>query len=286
MKHPMRRLLHEPMLHFVLLGGLIFALWWGLNPASVRGDTRIAVTAADVQRIRLLATRQWGHPPGPQALDALVKAYVREEVLYREALASGLDRDDVIVRRRLVQKMESLVQDSGAVPTEAELKAYWMAHRADYAQSPRISMQQVFFSTDLRGPRARQDATTALKNSANGAAPAGGDPLMLPTLIDQQTPQSLAKDYGADFATRVLALPVGVWRGPLPSALGVHLVRVVSQDAASDPDFPAVRDRVLQDWTRLHQNAAQEAAYQQARKRYQVEVDAGALGLAAGGAQP
>jgi len=281
----LQRLVREPMVHFMALGGLIFVAWWVLNPQPVRGDTRIVVSAADVQRIRVLATRQWGHAPAPQELDALVKAYVREEVLYREALASGLDRDDIVVRRRLVQKMESLAQHDDRMPSEPELKSYWAAHAGAFAARPTISFRQVFFSTDRRGQRALPDASAALKASSAGATPTGGDPLMLSSATNLQTRQTLARDYGQDFAVRVFGLPAGSWQGPVPSALGVHLVYVEPRDnSRPDTDFATVRDQVLQDWLDRQQTAAQEAAYQQMRTRYHVEVDAS--GLAAAGARP
>lgn len=267
-----RRLLREPMLHFVVLGGLFFLIWWSTHPAAQRDETRIVVAPADVQRLRALAARQWGHAPDPKDTRALVDAYVREEILYREALASGLDRDDVVIRRRLVQKMDSLAQSDLSEPTPAELEAYWKSHAADYALGTRIRMEQIFFSADLRGKKAPADAAAALATLSQGANASAGDPFMLPRVAEHQTQQAIARDYGDAFARRVFELPQGVWQGPLVSTLGVHLVRVDARDEGPAASFDAVRDRVRQDWLQQRQTQAQQTAYAQLRKRYTVDV--------------
>lgn len=267
-----RRLLREPMLHFVVMGGLFFLIWWSTHPGAQRDETRIVVTPADVQRLRALAVRQWGHAPDPKDTRALVDAYVREEILYREALASGLDRDDVVIHRRLVQKMDSLAQGDFSEPTPAELEAYWKSHAADYALGTRIRMEQIFFSSDLRGKKAPADAAAALATLSQGANASAGDPFMLPRVAEHQTQQTIARDYGDAFARRVFELPQGIWQGPLVSTLGVHLVRVDARDEGPAASFDAVRDRVRQDWLQQRQTQAQQAADAQLRKRYTVDV--------------
>jgi hypothetical protein len=273
-----RRLLREPMLHFAVIGGMFFVMWWSTHPGAGRDETRIVVTPADVQRLRALAARQWGHAPDPKDTRALVDAYVREEILYREAMASGLDRDDVVIRRRLVQKMDALAQVDFPEPTPAELEAYWKTHAADYALGQRVRLEQVFFSTDLRGKTALADAVALLATLSQGAgagtsaAVAAGDPFMLPRVSEHQTQQAIARDYGDAFARRVFELPQGVWQGPLVSILGVHLVRVDARDEGPAASFAAVQDRVRQDWLQQRQTQAQQAAYAQLRKRYTVDV--------------
>ena len=280
----LRRLLREPLLHFLCLGGLFFVLWWAMHPRSPRGDMQIVVSAADVQRLRVLATRQWGHDPSAVELAELVKSHVREEVLVREALAGGLDLDDVIIRRRLVQKMESLVPEDVPAPSDAQLQIFWAEHAVDYASDPPIRFQQIFFSNDLRKQHAVSDAQTALLSLQKGVTTVTGDPLMLPNAATPQTRAALARDYGQTFAQQLFALPTDAWDGPLQSPLGVHLVRVAHHSGTPHPDFEAVRDRVRRDWLRHQQLAAQDAAYQQLRQRYQIQVDVS--GRAANGVQP
>src|SRR6516225_6590729 len=120
----LRRLLAEPFLHFVALGALIFAA-----QAVLQHDPlRVEVSAADIERLRGLALKQWGHEPDAARMNEMVQDFVREEVLYREAVAQGLERDDVVVRRRLAQKMEFVAQDGLRAPSDDELRAFYAVH--------------------------------------------------------------------------------------------------------------------------------------------------------------
>ena len=273
----LRRWMREPLVHFVALGGIIFLVWWGVHPQTLDERAQITVTAADVQRLRALAERQWGHVPEPTELTALVESYVREEVLYREALAAGLDRDDVVVRRRLVQKMDALAQNTEVEPSEAELMDFWKINAKDYAPDSRLSFQQIYFNPELRGEKAPSDARALLPRLMPQSKPQDGDPFMLSDGADRQTRQGIARDYGDGFAQRVATLPRGSWQGPLQSSLGVHLVRVEASDESSLTGFAAVRERVRLDWVLQRQVAAQEAAYRELRKRYHVDISAAEL---------
>ena len=281
-----RRMLREPLLHFLLAGAVIFGLWALLHPASPGADGRIIVTAAEVQRLRVQATRQWGREPEPQALAALVEADIREQVMYREALAAGLDRDDVVVRRRLVQKLDSLAQDQLREPDEAALRAHWQTHHADQQTAAALNLQQYFFSRALRGAKAPDDARKALLSLEQGRDAVAGDPFLLPATTTGQTQAALARDYGNAFARQAFALPIGRWQGPLESSLGVHLVRIDARTASIASTFETMREQVRQDYARLALQAAQEAAYRQMRARYRIDIAPDALPAAAAAQAP
>ena len=276
-----RRMLREPLLHFLLAGAVIFGVWTLLHPALPGADGRITVTAADVQRLRVQASRQWGREPEPQALAALVEADIREQVMYREALAAGLDRDDVVVRRRLVQKLDSLAQDQVREPDEATLRAHWQAHHANQKTPAALSLQQRFFSRALRGANAPDDARKALLALEQGRDAAPGDPFLLPATATAQTQAALARDYGEAFARQAFDLPLGRWQGPLESRLGVHLVRIDARTTSAASTYEAMREQVTQDYARLALAAAQEAAYRKMRARYLIEIAPDALPAAA-----
>jgi peptidyl-prolyl cis-trans isomerase C len=271
----MQQLLHEPLLHFLLLGGVIFGAWTLLHPAG--GNTRITVSAADVQRLRVQAMRQWGREPEAQALTALVEADIREQVLYREALANGLDRDDVVVRRRLVQKIDSLAQDQLNEPDDATLKAFWQQHSAGKTAAATLDLQQIFFSRALRGTKAITDARLALALLEQGADAGTGDPFLLPAQAEQQTQASLARDYGDGFAKQLIDLPADRWQGPLESSLGLHLVRIERRPAPAAGAFATVREQARQAYASQALSRAQEAAYRKMRARYQIDIAADAL---------
>jgi hypothetical protein len=157
----LRRLLREPLLHFLLLGGLLFAVFGRGNTEAGGVDRHIVVSGADIDRLAAAFSRTWNRPPDQNELQAQIRDYIREEVLYRAALQLGLDKDDSIIRRRLRQKMEFLFEDTVPPPHEAELRAYLQSHIDKFRTAPLISFRQVFVST-RRGDAAESDARQIL----------------------------------------------------------------------------------------------------------------------------
>ncbi len=260
----------EPLLHFVLLGAFTFGAWslFGANPAP---GQHIEISAFDLERMRAMSVRQWGQQPGPAQLRELVERHVREEVLYREAIRSGMDRDDVIVRRRLAQKMEFLAQDEVALPAEPVLAAWFEQHAQRYAVAPTVSFEHVLFSARLHGAAAPEVARRALAALRPGQAPGGGS-AMLPASYDKQGEALLARDFGPAFAQALFALRGQGWSGPVLSPYGAHLVRLKAQDAVLPATLDAVRAQVQADWLNEHAGQARENAYARLRARYVVSV--------------
>jgi len=233
----------------------------------------IVVTRAHVDGLRQQYVRQTGALPSPEEEAALIERFVDDEVLIREARAMGLDRGDPIVRRRLVQKMQSLLEEfSGREPpTEPELQAYWDAHRSTYRTPERTSLSQVFLSRngEKEPPVAR--ARRLLDRLRAGAAPETlGDPFLPGVHFEQRTGRELAATFGTDFVERLPALPVGVWEGPVPSSYGWHLVRVEARTAARPLELDAVRPRVLQALQSARRQEAVRAELGRLRDRYEV----------------
>ena len=166
----MSKLLREPLLIFLVLGALLFGLYTLVKDQSQGSSDalRIQVTAADVDQLSVRWQRQMGRPPRPEELQGLTDNFVREEVLVREALALGLDRDDTGIRRRLVQKMNFLVEDLALLnePTDADLSDYFEQHPEIYRLPPRISFTHIYFSRDQRGDATKADAELALSQLA------------------------------------------------------------------------------------------------------------------------
>jgi len=275
----LRRIFREPLLHFVLIGLSLFGLFAILNKDSAGPGNQIAITRADIEQLHLLFQRQWQRPPTPEELQALIEGRIREEVLYREALAIGLDRDDTIVRRRLAQKIEFLVADTAvaAQPDEAALAAYFKSNHDRYREPARLGFTHVYFSQDRRGARAVADAEAVLKRlqATKGIprnAAALGDRFMLAYDYANKGTDELARDFGQAFADVVEKLPVGKWSGPVPSGYGIHLVYVSAREDARIPPLATVRERVTADWLTDQRKSANERVYQRLRARYQITV--------------
>src|SRR5215510_4052281 len=164
------RWLREPLLHFLLLGVALFVVdrYLHRGPIGVESSKQIALTLDDLRQLDLYFESQWRRPPTPEEFNRLVENKVQEEVLYREALAMGLDRDDTIVKRRMAQKMQFLAEDVAAAhePTSDELETWFAANREKFALPGRVSFRHLYFSPDGRGPRARDDAEKALAKLA------------------------------------------------------------------------------------------------------------------------
>ncbi len=240
------RLLRDPLAQFVLLGLLLFALYRGVGPHGVARQIRVT----DELRAGLRAeeARRSGHAVTPAEERAALDRYLADEALYREALALGLERGDLIVRRRMIQKMELLLGGAGEPPRQvpqATLRRYYEAHLREYARPARMSIEQVYF----RSTRPEADAQAALAALRQGAAPETlGDPFLHGRSFVEQEAADLDRLFGPGVGEKLAAISTGSWAGPVKSSYGLHLVRVLDRASASSAAFDAVRERVQRDY--------------------------------------
>lgn len=270
------RLLREPLIHFAALGSALFVIYDPALPAGA--EDRIAVDAAFVEGLRREHEQRTGRPPTADEERGLIERFVEEEMLYREAVAMGLDRGDPIVRRRLIQKMGFLAEDLAAIdePTDAELEAYRSAHAARYRDPERTSFRHVFVSRDRRGEGAEEDARRLLEELQKGADPGAlGDPFVRGASFARRSAAEIEAVFGRGFADAVSAAPIDAWSGPFVSSYGAHLVRVSERAPAAAPALASVRARVRQDLLDERRANAQKAAIERLRKRYRVVVTGG-----------
>jgi hypothetical protein len=288
----LKRLLREPMLHFLGLALLIFAAYWYLNPGDVSSRQRIVVDAGKIEQLSALFGRTWQRPPTAEELAGLVDDYIKEEIYYREARALGLDADDTVIRRRLRLKMEFL-NDADAeqlAPTDAELEAYLEAHREPFRIEPAVAFEQIFLSRDNHGPAMAADAATileALRTGAAGDPSQRGDTTMLPASVALTPHSGIAKDFGEAFADAVIGLPEGAWSGPVESTFGVHLVKVGAKTPARMPKLAEVRDEVLREWRNGKRKEVEARRLAEFHERYDIVIEPpGAADTRAAGAKP
>lgn len=273
----MRRWLREPLLHFLLLGLVIFGAFAVLAPVE-RAPSSIVVTQDVIDAQVEAFARTWLRAPTPREIDGLIREYVREEVYYREGMALGLDRDDTVIRRRLMQKLEFVAEaESTAVePTDDQLRAWLETHRDAYRTESRVSFEHVFLSTDRRGDRLVQDAAQLLAELRAGGStvdPAAfGDPTMLERVFADTPINDLAAQFGDSFATELAPLPLGEWLGPIKSSYGIHLVRVSAREEGRTPELDEVRDAVRRDWLNDQRSTANETYYRSLLQRYAVTI--------------
>ena len=271
----MRRLLTEPLLHFLLLGLAIFGAYGVLGPDE-QPPSSIVVTEGIINGQIESFSRTWLRPPTPQEVDELIREYVREEVYYREGMALGLDRDDTVIRRRLKQKLEFVAEAAGiaAEPTDDDLRVFLEQRPDAYRTDARVSFMHVFLSAERRGDAVAQDAARvlgALRSGNEMVDPAAlGDPTMLERQFEDVPLRDVAAQFGDGFAGRVAELPVGQWQGPIESGYGLHLVLVGEKADGRAPELEEVRDALRRDWLNERRIAANEAYYQSLLQRYTV----------------
>ncbi len=263
----------EPLVHFLLLGAMLFVADYAINTRANGQNGIIAVTAQDVDRLRAQSRKQWGREPTPAEVQALVQDFVREEVLVREARAQGLDQDDQVVRRRLAQKMEFLSNQEVEPPTPAQVQAYYASNTQRYQQPVQVDLEQHLFRTDLRGDGAAAAARDALKALQAGQVIAA-DVSMPPAKLVGQDATQLQREFGPDFARAALAAPAGQWSGPVASPFGLHVLRVHPRATDAPAALDTVRERVLADMVNERIAAAREQSYAALRQRYTVMTPA------------
>ena len=277
----MRSLLREPLLHFVVIGALLFAAYFAMNRGAggAPPSRQIQLTLDDLAQLELTFESQWRRPPTPEELGRLVESRIQEEVLYREALAMGLDKDDTIVKRRMAQKMQFLAEDVAAAqePTSEELRRWYEQNGDRFALPSRVSFRHLYFSPDRRGARAKDDAAQTLAKLAGQPADAPlaaslADPFMFQDYYAERTPEQLAKEFGPSFAQTVVKLAPGVWQGPIESGYGWHLVFVGSVVPGRVPDFEEVEPDVKTAWLGEQKERARQEAYDAMRAKYTVLV--------------
>ena len=277
-----QRLLHEPLVHFLLAGSVLFGLsaLFGDSFGVNSNDTRIYVSAEKIQQLHETWSRQRGTPPTDAQLRNLVEDFVREEVLYREAIASGLDQDDTIVRRRLAQKVEFLAQSiaSTVEPEDTELQQFFENNKEKYIIPTQVSFTHVYFSSSRRGARAADDARSVLATLTSdqiSAADASGlgDRFMLQYNYPPQSQEQIRDLFGIEFASKIFELPPGEWTGPVESSYGVHLIYIQKRSLSRTPTLQEIHAQVLRDLNDQRMRTTANEYYRGLRSRFDIEID-------------
>lgn len=278
------RWLKEPLFHFLIVGVLLYVAYGLFGEKETEGSTRqLVVTAGDIEWMETTWEKRWNRPPTGQELHGLIQQYIRETVLYREALAMGLDKDDVIIRRRLSQKLEFLFADllQPRPATGEVLLAYFQSHAGRYQSPDRLTFTQIFFDPDKRGDQTRTDAER-IKAELAGLQTfpeepgLRGDPLMLHTDYAEQSPDEVSKLFGDGFMESILELTPGEWHGPVLSGYGVHLVYVHEHEESDPPEFADFEEKVRQDWEDEERERLNEEFVVKLLARYTVVIEKGA----------
>ena len=277
----MKKFLKEPLFHFLAIGALIFVVFSALNNEEVSTDgKKIVVSSGDIERLSANWPKKWNRPPTVTELQGLIDSYIKEEVYYREALALGLDQDDTILRRRLMQKMEFLSNDLADLsnPNETALNEYFLENSEKYELPARISFTHIYFSLEKHGNRVFDDAGKVLaviqaSSVAISRAPDRGDPFMLQYDFTLESPFEVARLFGQGFAEQIFQTKTDKWQGPIESGYGLHLVRINEKVDARMPELASVIDKVRTDYMFEQRQKTNKAIYERFKERYEIVVE-------------
>jgi parvulin-like peptidyl-prolyl isomerase len=219
--------------------------------------------------------KKWNRPPTETELKGLIDSYIKEEVYYREALALGLDQDDTVLRRRLMQKMEFLSNDLAELnqPDETALNKYFLDNQEKYEIPPRISFTHIYFSLDKRGEKALEDAKSVLARLTVMRAPERGDSFMLQYDFVQETPFEVERLFGKRFAEQLFKSEISTWKGPIESGYGFHLVRISEKVDPQMPELSSVIDKVRTDLMFEQRQRVNKEIYEKFKERYEIVIE-------------
>ncbi len=267
------RLLKEPVLQFLILGGGLFAAYAAFAPPEEPPRETIVVTAERVESLSANFERTWRRSPTGQELDGLIEDYLAEELMYREALKIGLDRDDLIVRRRMRQKMKLLLADAlaQAAPDEDLLRAFYLAEKERYHAPALLTFQQIHLKQngDVNWP----DLLNRINDDPLFDLAAFASPSLLPPAMDDATTQDIGRSFGGDFADAVVELPSGEWNGPVESSYGWHLVRVERATPGEARPFEEVREMVSRDFEYQRERETRAEVLKRLKENYDITIE-------------
>jgi hypothetical protein len=278
LKNIFKKIIRQPLFHFLMIGAGIFALYYYINPVKSDKET-IVIDDEMVSRVGSLFQKQWGRLPTDAEWSGLIDTEIREEVYYRQALKMNLDHNDELIRRRMNQKLDFITSDLVQMkePSDTALQAYYLKHKGKYLQPATYSFSHIYFNADKR-KHAKEDALACLPS-----LPATDDDLSELTRLgdvfpfayhtDEASPTEIDGQMGDGFAASLSGLPVGKWSGPVLSGFGAHLVFIDTVKPASEPTLASIREQLLNDYRYDYQQQFNRKVYDDFKKEYTIQMN-------------
>ncbi|VAW64656.1 hypothetical protein MNBD_GAMMA09-993 [hydrothermal vent metagenome] len=270
--------LREPLLHFLLIGALLFFIY-DVQNENIVDNNRIVISEAQINHLITLWEKKRQRLPTQVELENMIEQQIREEVMYREALAMGLDKNDSIVRRRLAQKVEFISSDLATLtePTEIELKDYLSANSEKFKLPARINFVHVYIDISKHGTNAEAYANSLLNELTQAATKVNidtlGDSLLLDQHYRQLTEQGISRLFGKSFAEQLFTLPVGSWQGPIQSGYGLHLIRIDNKTESQQQALNTIHEKVRMEWLAQQRHNMDKVFYNSLRQRYEIVIE-------------
>jgi parvulin-like peptidyl-prolyl isomerase len=275
----MKSFLREPLVHFLIIGVALFILFEVVNDPVGPQSNRVVITNGQIESLKARFAKTWQRQPTREELDELINGHVREEILYREALALGMDKDDGVVRRRMTQKLELMSDDIAGItiPSNEDLQDFLESHPELFRIEPQVAFRQIYIDVEKRGIAADMEAEQLLallsETESKPDLDTVGDNLMLPRKFNLVALSEIAKMFGEKFSLELSKCTEGQWVGPIQSGYGLHLVLVSDRVAGRLPGLEEVRGTVEWEWSTAHKKTVRDNIYNKLREKYTIEIE-------------
>jgi|688.fasta_scaffold14381_5 peptidyl-prolyl cis-trans isomerase C len=278
MQQLLKQFIRQPLVHFLLIGALLFALYYAVNPDTQAKDT-IVIDDEQVGRIVTVFEKEWNRPPTEAEMKGLLEKFIQQEVYYRKALLMNLDHNDEIIRRRLDQKLRFITNDMATLkePNEKEMLAYYQTNKHKYLTPKKYSFSHIYFSPDHRA-NASEDAKNLLLAIRTSKAPLHemikkGDPFPFAYHMEELTAQEIAQQLGDGFISGLQQQPAQQWSGPIFSGYGVHLVFIDTILQSVEPQLASIRNELIRDYQYSLQEQYNTQLLNEFRKDFIIKLD-------------
>lgn len=275
MMNIVKRILSEPLLHFLLIGAVLFVVFDLKNGSDSEDPNRVFISQGQVEQLSQQFSRTWMRPASEEEMDNLVKNLIRDEIYYREAVGLGLDKNDPLIQRRMRQKLEFIFEDITSLtdPSDEALTLYMNEHKDKFSKKPQLSFEQIYLNYDNH-----QDIKAAAENileklNEGGNPEAFGDPLMIESSYRLLSQDEIKRRFGERFSLSIVTLPVGSWSGPVRSGYGVHLIRVTEKIEGRLPELNEIREKVKNEWLLDAQKKLKDETFNKLLEDYEVIVE-------------
>ncbi len=269
----MKAILKEPLVHFLLIGAALFAIfsWSGDQPAA--STEKIVVSTGRIEQLVRIFQKTWQRPPTADELKGLIDDFVLEEAYYRQAVAMGIDRDDTIIRRRMRQKLEFLTDDvTTQTPTDEDLSTYLAQNQDKFRESPAYTFRQVYFNPGKH----RDDGADFFEKQIDSLKSGDdqiGDPTLIPGFFEQVTRRQVDGTFGSGFSATLDELELGDWQGPVQSGLGLHLILLEDKTEGRLPELDEIRPIVEREWSNEQRLANRDTMNRELLQQYDVVIE-------------
>ena len=270
-----KKILHEPLVHFLLLGALVFFIYTAMNGTQTSDDKTIVISKAEQKQLSYRWQKKYMRQPTEDEMQQMIDKEIYTEVLYREALKMGLDQNDLIIRRRLAQKLEFVSSDlfSFIEPSDEVLRTYMKQHEKMFRKAGKISFQQIYVDVSKHDKNLKE-RLSRIKSAldANESIQALGDAFMLPRENRALSEYEIRRTFGKKFAESLNAFKTGVWEGPIKSGYGLHFVYVEKREAGELPSFDEIKAQVKNAWMSEKKEQNSQNFYKSLKKNYSIEI--------------